>query len=151
MNKNRLLCSVVGFILLSLWAGTGNTAEESDRWTLYGTSEMGDSYYDKGSITAVNPDVFQVWNKDRYSKAGREEIIQGRRNYGLSMDGYDRLDYATDIIELDCINRTMKDIMFVEYNHEDKILFEYDFPTPKIRHVLPGTSAETLLKIVCPK
>jgi hypothetical protein len=150
MKKNKISIVMACVIIFALFfVRIGNT-DSGDRWILYGTSAMGDSYYDKGSITEVSPKVIQLWNKDKYSKIGKDEIIQGRKNYSLSIEGYDRLDYVTDIIELDCVNRTIKDIMFVEYNNEDKALYEYDFPNPQIKHILPGTTTETLLKTVCP-
>jgi hypothetical protein len=110
---------------------------------------MGDSYYDKSSITEVSPKVIQLWNKDKYSKIGKDLVIQGRISFNLSIDGYDKLDYVSDILELDCVNRTIKDIFFVEYNNEGDVLFEFDFPSPKITQVLPGSIQETLLKTVC--
>jgi hypothetical protein len=149
MKKNKISIVMVGVIIFALFFVRIGHTDSSDRWILYGTSAMGDSYYDKYSITEVSPQIIQVWNKDKYSKIGKDEIIQGRKNYNLSIEGYDRLDYVTDIIELDCVNRTIKDIMFVEYNNEDKVLYEYDFPNPKITHILPGTTTETLLKTVC--
>jgi hypothetical protein len=151
MKKFTLSYFMIGFILVLLSVSVGNAEERIARWVLYGTSEMGDSYYDEISITEVNHNVIQLWNKDKYSEAGKAQIIQGRINYNLPIDGYDRLDYVTDIIELDCVNRTIKDIMFVEYDNEEKILYEYDFPRPQIKQVSPGTPSETLLKMVCPK
>jgi hypothetical protein len=150
MKRNKISIVMVCVIIFALFfVSIGNT-DGSDGWILYGTSAMGDSYYDKGSITEVSPKVIQLWNKDKYSKIGKDEIIQGRINYNLSIEGYDKLDYVTDIIELDCVNRTIKDIMFVEYNNEDNVLYEYDFPNPQIKQILPGTTTETLLKTVCP-
>jgi hypothetical protein len=152
MTRNKMLLVMAGVIFFSLFfISLGNTEGNTDRWVLYGTSDMGDSYYDRSSITEVSPKVVQVWNKDKYSKVGKDLIIQGRKNYNLSIDGYDKLDYVTDIIELDCVNMTIKDLMFVEYNNEDKILYEYDFPSPKTKNIPPGSIQETLLKMVCPK
>ena len=141
---------MVGIIFFSLLIFSVGNTDSDDKWIWYGTTDMGDSYYDKSSITEVSPKVIQVWNKDKYSKVGKDLIIQGRKNFNMSIDGYDKLDYVTDILELDCVNRTIKDIFFVEYNNEDEVLFEYDFPSPKIKHVSPGSIQETLLKIVCP-
>ena len=150
MKKNKMSLVMVGIIFFSLLIFSVGNTDSDDKWIWYGTTDMGDSYYDKSSITEVSPKVIQVWNKDKYSKVGKDLIIQGRKNFNMSIDGYDKLDYVTDILELDCVNRTIKDIFFVEYNNEDEVLFEYDFPSPKIKHVSPGSIQETLLKIVCP-
>lgn len=140
---------MVSFMLL--FAGIGDTEIMNQRWVLYGTSDMGDSYYDESSITEVGPKVIQVWNKDKYSNIGKELIIQGRKNLNLSIAGYDKLDYVADILELDCVNRTIKDIFFVEYDNEGAVLYEYDFPTLKAIPVLSGSIQENLLHRVCPK
>ena len=136
-------------VLTLFSAGMGN-AENGPQWILYGTSEVGDSYYDRSSITEVRPKVFQLWNKDKYSEIGKNLIIQGRTNLDLSVEGYDKLDCATDILELDCVNKTIKDIFFVEYNDKGDVLSEFDFPIPKTSRALPGSILETLLKRVCP-
>jgi hypothetical protein len=150
MKMNKMSFVMVGVIIFTLsFARMGNT-DNSDRWVWYAKTEMADSYYDKSSITEVSPKVIQVWNKDKYSKAGKDEIIRRRKNFDLSIDGYDKFDYVADIIELDCVNMTIKDIMFVEYDNEDNILYEYDFPSPQIKHIIPGTPTETLLRSVCP-
>ena len=148
MNKKSVV--IVGVIFISFFCiGVGNT-DDSHKWILYGKSDMGDSYYDHSSITEVSPNIIQLWNKDKYSKIGKGLIIQGRKSINLSIDGYDKLDYATDILELDCVYRTIKDIFFVEYDDDDQVLFEYDIPSAKIKPVSPGSIQENLLKEVCP-
>jgi hypothetical protein len=147
MNKKSFVIMLAIFISL-FFVGIGNT-DDSHRWILYGKSDMGDSYYDESSITDVSPNIIQLWNKDKYSNIGKGLIIQGRKSINLPIDGYDKLDYVTDILELDCVNRTIKDIFFVEYDDEDEVLFEYDIPSPKIKQISPGSIQETLLKMVC--
>lgn len=152
MNQNRtLIFTAVMVSFLLLFVGIGDAEIMNQRWVLYGTSDMGDSYYDESSITEVGPKVIQVWNKDKYSNIGKELIIQGRKNLNLSIAGYHKLDYVADILELDCVNRTIKDIFFVEYDNEGAVLYEYDFPTLKTIPVLSGSIQETLLHRVCPK
>jgi hypothetical protein len=150
MNKNKMSFVMLGIIFITLFFVNVGSTDDSHRWILYGKSDMGDSYYDQSSITEVSPKVIQLWNKDKYSEVGKEIIIQGRKSINLSIEGYDKLDYVADIIELDCVSRTIKDIFFVEYDDEDEVLFEYDIPSPKIKQVSPGSIQETLLKMVCP-
>jgi hypothetical protein len=150
MKKDKISFITVVVILFSLlFFNVGNT-ESGDEWIWYGTTDLGDSYYDKSSMTKVSAKIIMVWNKDKYSKAGKDEIIQRRKNYNLSIDGYDKLDYVIDLLELDCVNMTVKDMSFIEYDNEDMILYEFEYPSPKKKHILPGTTTETLLKTVCP-
>lgn len=149
MTENKISIGIVCvFVFTLFFADIGNT-DSSAQWILYGTSEMGDSYYNKSSITEVSPKIIQLWNKDKYSEIGKNLIIQGRINYNLPVDGYDKLDYVTDILELDCVNKTIKDIFFVEYNDKDEVLFEFDIPNPKVSQAAPSSIQETLLKKIC--
>lgn len=150
MNVDIRTVAIAGAFFILLFCLRAGQAADSDRWILYGTTDMAESYYDKNAMTRVGPQIITVWNKDKYSKAGRDEIIQRRRSLDLPVSGYDKLDYVIDFIELDCENRTIKDIRFAEYDHEDRILYDYSYPSPRIKHILPGTTTETLLKTVCP-
>jgi hypothetical protein len=107
MNKNEMSFVMLGIIFITLFFVNVGSTDDSHRWILYGKSDMGDSYYDQSSITEVSPKVIQLWNKDKYSEVGKEIIIQGRKSINLSIEGYDKLDYVSDIIELDCANRTI--------------------------------------------
>jgi hypothetical protein len=152
VKKNTIfILTVVVVQFLLLFVSLGNSDDKKDEWVLYGTTDMGESYYDKSSITEVSTKVIQLWNKDKYSKAGINLIIQGRKNFNLPIDGYDKLDYVTDILELNCVNMTIKDIMFIEYDNQDNVLDEHDILSPKMKHVQQGSIQENLLKLVCPK
>ena len=51
-------------------------SERTDRWVYYGTSDLGDYYYDKSSITNISPNIMKVWTKKKYSKVGKDKLIQ---------------------------------------------------------------------------
>jgi hypothetical protein len=123
--------------------------EMEDGWVFYGTSDFGDCLYDQSSITSISPKIFKVWTKVLYHKVGKDKIIQMKKENNLSIDGYERLDYGLDLYELDCANNTIKGIKNVEYNFQGKILYDFDYQSPKINHILPGSLGERLRNKVC--
>jgi hypothetical protein len=150
MKMKRLSLAMTGVVMIALcFAGLGH-ADDRGEWIWYAQTQMGDSYYDKNSVIKVGPTIIRVLHKDKYSEAGKEVIIQSRKNSDLSIDGYDKLDHVLDHLELDCGERTVKDIGFLEYDREDRILYGFEYPAPRTIPVLPATPTDTLLKTVCP-
>lgn len=150
MTLDKMTFALAGIIVFMLFFANPGNGADSGEWIWYGKTEMGDSYYDKGSLLKVGPKVFRILNKDKYSEAGKAAIIQGRKAQDLPIDGYDQLDYVLDHLELDCENITIKDMGFLEYDHENNILYGFEYPVPKTIPILPGTTTETLLKALCP-
>jgi hypothetical protein len=150
MKMKTRCMAMMGAIMVTLsLAGLGK-ADDRGEWVWYAQTEMGDSYYDKSSIIKVGPTIIRVLHKDKYSETGKEVIVQSRKKSNLSIEGYDKLDYVLDHLELDCAARSIKDIGFLEYDREDRILYGFEYPAPRTIPVLPGTPTDTLLKTVCP-
>jgi hypothetical protein len=147
---------MAGVICVFLFYSDGNSQGITNRWIYYGTTEDGNQYYyDEISIVYVSPyvspKIVKVWEKIKYSKTGKDAIIQMNKENGLSIDGYDKLDSIIFLKEVDCINNTYKIIKIVDYNDEGKMLDDIDYPNPKIRQILPGSMGEKLLMKVCKK
>jgi hypothetical protein len=147
---------MAGVICVFWFYSDGNTQGNTDRWIYYGTTEDGNQYYyDKISIIYVSPyvspKVIKVWEKIKYSKAGKDMIIQMNKENDLSIDGYDKLDNIIFLKEVECINNTYKIIKIVDYNDEGKILDDIDYPKPTIRQIIPGSMGEKLFTKVCQK
>lgn len=157
MTRNRMiLMMMVGVICVFWFYSHGNTQGSTDRWIYYGTTEDGNQYYyDKISVIYVSPyvspKVIKVWEKIKYSKAGKDMIIQMNKENDLSIDGYDKLDNIIFLKEIECTNNTYKIIKIVDYNDEGKILDDIDYPNPTIRQIIPETMGEKLFIKVCQK
>ena len=157
MTGHRMIfMMMVGVICVFWFYSNGNTQGNTDRWIYYGTTEDGNQYYyDKISITYVSPyvspKVVKVWEKIKYSKVGKDQIIQMNKEKGLSIAGYDKLDSIIFLKEVECTNNTYKIIKIVDYNDEGKILDDIDYPKPTIRQIIPGSMGEKLFMKVCQK
>ena len=152
MKHNKISFVIVGVIFLSLlFIGVGKT-ESSDRWVYYGKTDDGTFFYDKNSITKVGPKVIRVLNKLKYSKIGKDEMVQVRKKFNMSIDGWEKLDNRILYDELDCKNNTSKTMKSVVYNDEGNILENLVNPNPKgpIVHGVSGSITELLLRKVCP-
>jgi hypothetical protein len=149
-NKISFMMVLVIFISIFLYS-IGNTKENIDRWVLYDETESGDYYYDTKSVKIIGKNIIRVSDKLKYSKVGKDKFYKLRKKHNQSVRGYDKFDYTINFWELDCRYNPSKFIKVVEYDNQGKILDESDFPNPMIHTVLPGSTLETLHKIVCPK
>lgn len=125
--------------------------KKEEGWISFGGTKNGDYYYDNRSMTFVSPKVIKVWSKLKYSKSGKEDEIQSRKKNDFSIDGYNKLDFTITLTEVDCINNTRKPIKYVDYDDQEKILEDYDFPDPSIQQLLPDTIGDSLRQEICPK
>jgi hypothetical protein len=128
------------------------TDGKADRWIHYGTSTDGSQkHYDKQSITTVSPKVVKVLDRVKLSPDAKNKVIEQRKKSQLPTDGWDKLDTVRLLREMDCANHTYKTIRVEDYNENGGIIYEADYPNPKVENVPPGTTIESLLKEVCPK
>jgi hypothetical protein len=99
---------------------------KTDRWVYYGKSIYGDNYYDKSSIKNVSSNVIKVMRKvkysNEYSNIRKDELIQLRRKHHMSIDGWEKLDNETQLLELDCVKNKSKVVKIYFNNYEGKIL-----------------------------
>jgi hypothetical protein len=128
------------------------TDGNAEGWIHYGTTTDGsERHYDKQSITMVSPKVVKVWDRVKLSTGAKNKVIEQRKRSQLPTDGWDKLDTVRLLREIDCANRTYKRIRVEDYNENGKIIYEADYPNPKVENIPPGTTIESLLKEVCPK
>jgi hypothetical protein len=156
MTRNRTILIMVGVMCVFLLSCSdkkpeGKTQENTDRWIYYGKTDIADHYYDKKSMTYVSPKVIKVWKKEIYSKFGKDHVIQSRKKDKQPIDGYNKLDFTTTLVEVDCMNNTRKSIKTIDYDDQGEILEDTDFQHPSIRQSIPESIGESLLREVCPK
>jgi hypothetical protein len=153
MKKNKMFFMIAGVIFFSLFFFSVAKTEGGDGWILYGTSDDGKHFYDKNSLTNVSPNIIRVREKIKYSKAfidnvKKESLVMKGKNQPVL--GYDKLDNAIGLKELDCRNNTIRLIKWVTYNNQGRIIQNKDTPNPKIVQVISGSIGESLLNKVCP-
>jgi hypothetical protein len=149
MAQNRMFLMITVALVILLNIDGYCSDKDADRWILYGTSKNGDHYYDKNSMTHVSPKIIQVWGKTKYSKFGKDQQIQLRRNRKFSIAGWDKFDYDITLKEVDCSKNTYKVLKIINYNDEGEIFQNIDNPNPSTIQTPPGSMGETFLKKVC--
>ncbi|HII96034.1 MAG TPA: hypothetical protein HA367_09965 [Candidatus Methanofastidiosum sp.] len=127
------------------------TKEEG--WISHGEAEDGDFYYDNRSIMKVRPNIIRVWSKCIFSKAWIEknkDFFQNLKKM-IPQSDYNKLHHRTTLYEIDCLKNTYQNIQYVDYNDDDKSLFNfYDYLVDKeIRQIIPDTILDVLRRKVC--
>ena len=125
------------------------TSKTEEGWIPWAKTKDDNTYFYKISMSNISSMIVKVWIMIEYSKVGKDELIKSRKDNNLSIDGWGKVDYTKCFLEMDCVNNTVKEIKSVDYDNKGKILDDYDNPTPKIEHVIPGSVYESLLKKVC--
>jgi hypothetical protein len=123
--------------------------ERSDKWILFGKSDVGIHYYDKSSIKIVSSKIIKVLTKVRLSKVEKNKVIQERIKNKLSTDGWEELNEQIMLNELDCVNKTYKINKLSDYNYQGTIINDLDFSNTEMEPVIPESINEGLLKITC--
>jgi hypothetical protein len=95
--------------------------------------------------------IVQVWQKQIYSKEGREKKIQSRIKDGLSIEGYNKLSEQRVLFEIDCKKRRDQGLSLIQYDKDGNVLFSHDIDTNKRKwgYVTPDSYDEIVLKEVC--
>jgi hypothetical protein len=153
MKRNVIILMVVGticFFCVSYTYGK-NEEEISDEWIFYGKTDLGNYYYDKSSVTKVSSQIIKVLFKRKYSKVGKDLLIKLMKDNNVSISGWGKLDYETNLLELNCGNKTSKLIRNVQYDDGNEGLNDIEFLDPPIQQTRPGSLDEELLRRVCPK
>lgn len=127
------------------------TKEEG--WISHGKTEDGDFYYDNRSIMKVNSNIIRVWSKFIFSKGWKEKNKDGIQYIKklIPQSDYTKLHHRTTLYEIDCLKNTYQNIQYVDYNDDDKNLFNfYDYLVDKeINQIIPDTILDILRRKVC--
>ena len=143
---------VTGVIYLFIGLYTeGNAKEKPGNWVLYGKSAVGDYFFDKNSVSEISPGVFKVSEKIKYSKLGKDQIIQSKQKTNNSIKGFDKLDNGITLYNFDCGKNTVKAIKYTDYNDKWDILEDSNIPNPKTEQISADALYRELQKRICPK
>jgi len=140
-NVQSIICLVIFFLF-------ANQAWAAD-WIYFDTAAVGDVYYDKSSIKKVNKNIIQVWNKDVLSKEAKTKYFSILKEIHKAPKNPSMLSYYKKLMEIDCVNRKIKDIFVIFYDEKGKVIYS----SPKSdsgewNDILPNTVGEKLINIV---
>ena len=145
MMKTKNVQSIICLVIFSLFA---NQAWAAD-WIYYDTAAVGDMYYDKSSIKKVNKSIISVWNKDILSEEAKTNNFSILKGIHKAPDNPSMLSYYTKLMEIDCVNKKIKDISVIFYDEIDKVVYSSpESESGEWNAILPDTVGEKLIHIV---
>ncbi len=143
--KAKNVQSIICLVIFSLFA---NQAWAAD-WIYFDTTSVGDMYYDKSSIKKVNKGIISVWNKDILSEEAKTRYFSILKVINKAPDNPSLLSYYTKLMEIDCVNKKIKDISVIFYDEKSNVI--YSSPgseSGKWNAIIPNTVGEKLIDIV---
>ena len=145
MMKAKNVQSIICLVIFFLFA---NQAWAVD-WIYFDKAAVGDVYYSKNSIKKVDKSIILVWNKVILSKEGKTKYFSTLKGIHKAPQNPSMLSYYKKLMEIDCINRKIKDISAIFYNEKSEVVYS----SPKSESgewnaILPNTVAEKLNNII---
>jgi hypothetical protein len=140
-NVQRIIFLVFFFLFLNqAWAAN---------WIYIDKAAVGDVYYGKNSIKKVDKSIILVWNKVVLSKEAKTKYFSILKGIHKEPQNLSMLSYYKKLIEIDCVNRKIKDNVITFYDEKGKVVYA----SPKSESgewndILPDTVGEKLFKIV---
>jgi hypothetical protein len=166
-----------GVILLAIGLLSGHAEVWGVDWRHYGTSDMGQFYYDKDSITYLPEDEVRVWGrviKEEDLKRAFEEkkeetqkFIEGKvsgkkalskEQTGILYEQWQK-EFLRDVViaekrmlvELKCGKNMFRVISDIEYGEKGTLRKAFSTPQAEWQPIHPETPVEGLYNKVCPK
>ncbi len=145
MMKAKNVQSIICLVIFFLFA---NQAWAAD-WIYYGTADVGDMYYDKSSIKKVNKSIISVWNKNILSEEAKTKYFSILKRIDKPPDNPSMLPYYTELMEIDCVNRKIKDISMIFYDEKGNVIYSSpESESGEWIDILPDSAGEKLINIV---
>jgi hypothetical protein len=165
----------LGVVLLLTGFISGNKEVWGTDWCYYGTSDLGQYFYDKDSITSLSEGVVRLWERVikeedlkrafGEKKEAVEKYIEGKVSgrKAISKEESKKLyeewqkEFLRDLIlrerrmliELKCGEEKFRLISGVEYDEKGEIRRALSASQAEWLSIIPGTPMEELYHIVC--
>lgn len=112
-------------------------------WKPYGLSDSGLFFFDAKGITRPSKDIVRVWEKLVYTEKKISEIIE---KFGRE---YENFHHAIMLNEINCKNRTYRQLQITHYTKGGKVIWSGDFYDARLDFIPPESVVEELYEIVC--
>ncbi|MHB8138528.1 MAG: Lcl C-terminal domain-containing protein [Smithellaceae bacterium] len=140
-NVQMIICLGIFFLFANqAWA---------EDWTYYDKAPVGDMYYDKSRIIEVNKGIFSVWTKNILSEKAKTKYYLILKSIDRAPDNPSKLSYYKSLMEIDYINRKIRDVSAIFYDEKDNTIYS----SPKNESgtwntIEPGSVGEKLSNLV---
>lgn len=138
----------LSFLVLLLLVSNVNS---SSGWVRYLVDQDGNVYSYKKENIQNNGEkhIVQAWDKKVYSERSKGKEIQLRIEYGLPVEGYDKLSNEKILTEIDCKQKRKRVRSIIQYDMRGKILYSIAIDKSGWHNIISDSTDEILLKKVC--
>jgi len=134
----------LGVVLIGLMI-FGYTEAWGADWISLGKAEVdiGEFYYDRGSITHPSKDIVRVWEKIVYSEKGVNTQVEelGKR--------YKNLSHTLNLWEVNCVEKQTRILQSTAYSKDGTIIISAASSKSEWEFIIPGSVGEGLHSAVC--
>lgn len=140
-NLQIFMCLVIFFFV----AGQARASN----WILYGSSKIGDGYYDKDSVVKVNGKVIHVLTKTLFNDVGKLQNYSALKKKGKAPGNPYLLNYEFILFEIDCLNAKIKVSSRRICDKRGNVIASDLASHEKWNNAVPGSNLEKLKNEVC--
>lgn len=128
-------------------------AAHGTEWFSIGEDMAGNELFFDVESLVQHAGIVKTWMKAIYSDEGRKERIKDRVIRKASVERYERLSYALELQEIDCVRKTFRILAYADYSSDGKILHKSIMdlqPSEGWEPIAPDSMGEVVNKMVCP-
>ncbi len=149
VRKRGWVCCITAVLcILSLLPAGRNEAGASD-WKYIG-KDMNDCqwFYDAENVKHLPDQIALVWLKRMVNDERRNEAVWSRMNEKQPVEGYDRWAYEVGLMELNCGQKTIRQLSITDYDLDGKFLKARKIEE-NMGAITPSSMGEILYEVVC--
>ena len=120
----------------------GNAEVWGADWKFYDSNELYLGYYDAQGITRPSKNIVRVWIRRDFTEKGVLDVV------GKIGKKYKNLSYGIGLVEIDCVEKTIRNLSLTYYDNKGKVIYSSSSPT-EWDFIVPDSEGEKLYKEVC--
>jgi len=146
-----LIIFAVGFFLVgpfvkNLYKDFRNL--NKDEWISVYNSEDRSIYYNPSKIIHTRNGNVRMWLRFTGKSVKNWAIKEGVEN-GISAEKYNNWAFDEELDEFDCKNQTYREVYYLSYDADGKVIYEENNATDSFSPVVPDTIEEDIYKLAC--
>lgn len=141
-----------GFFTLFILLGAFRLDAGAAEWTPFVEDQRFKHSYDKQSIFHSPQGLVRVAIKvDPKGKAGRDFLLNVRKQIGMNLEGYENYGFSLTVMEIDCVNDVKRILQSDDYTSEGEQLDSVSPQNPKWAAIAPESVHGLYKKALCKK
>lgn len=153
LAQNEYRLKIICFLLFAFVMFFLVSPAQGAEWFSIGEDKAGNELFFDLDSTIQRSGIIKTWMKAIYSNEGRKERIRERIIRQASVESYERLSYALELQEIDCVRKEFRILAYADYSSDGGILHRSILdqkPSQGWEPIAPDSMGEVIDKIVCP-